>query len=169
MTPQILKQVFKWKFLCIITIIYEITLKFSCNYICVNHLSLDAFYDKNLNKYDPQRAGHRSPSSALAPNALWVSTNTEFVGGDTVGFFCSLEYNWKVFPNFCVTLPWKKKYRLVNNHSDNLNQYTYEASIDVSPIIRSFIRIKSARDGFPLTVGEVALGDEQHSAPDTVI
>lgn len=47
--------------------------------------------------------------------------------------------------------------------------FTYEASIEVSPIIRSFIRIKSAREGFPLTVGEVAFGDEQHSAPDTVI
>ena len=58
------------------------------------------------------------------------------------------------------------------NHTLSLSLcvvYTYEASIEVSPIIRSFIRIKSALDGFPLTVGEVAFGDEQHSAPDTVI
>ena len=41
--------------------------------------------------------------------------------------------------------------------------------MEVSPRIRSFIRIKSARDGFPFTVGEETFGGEQHSAPDTVI
>jgi hypothetical protein len=88
---------------------------------------------------------------------------------------------WNIFAWFAGFLQpvlhfTKKKKKLIMNKKKCflksiavLNLYTYEASIDVSPIIRSFIRIKSARDGFPLTVGEVAFGDEQHSAPETVI
>ena len=46
---------------------------------------------------------------------------------------------------------------------------SYDASIEVSPSIRSFILIKSAREGFPLAAdGEEALEGE-HSAPETVI
>lgn len=44
---------------------------------------------------------------------------------------------------------------------------TYEASMVVSPRIKSFMRIRSARVVFPLTVGDDEFGEQ--SAPETVI
>lgn len=57
----------------------------------------------------------------------------------------------------------------MNRKCEGKNE-TYEASMEESPRIRSFMRMRSARLGFPLTVGEEAAGEEEvQSAPDTVI
>ena len=50
-------------------------------------------------------------------------------------------------------------------------QWTYEASMEVSLSIRSFMRSKSALEGFPLTVWpfDGPLDDGELSAPETVI
>jgi len=61
----------------------------------------------------------------------------------------------------------KKKSSWMRWIRDFDGESSYEASMVVSPRIKSFIRIKSARVVFPLTVGDDVFGEE--SAPETVI